>query len=58
MAGAHHLLRVPLEQAVLVSRLFRLVYHMIPFGVSLACYRQVLRTPNLLTEGWSASRSA
>lgn len=43
MAGAYHLLGVPLEQAVLVSLLFRLVYYMVPFGVSLAFYRSVLR---------------
>ena len=43
MAGAYHLLGVPLEQAVLVSFLFRLVYYMIPFGVSLLFYRNVLR---------------
>ena len=43
MAGAYHLLGVPLEQAVLVSFLFRLVYYMIPFGVSLLLYRNVMR---------------
>jgi len=43
MAGVYHLLGVPLEQAVLVSFLFRLVYYMIPFGVSLLFYRNILR---------------
>ena len=43
MAGAYHLLGVPLEQGVLVSFLFRLVYYMAPFGVSLLFYRNVLR---------------
>ena len=43
MAGAYHLLGVPLEQGVLVSFLFRLVYYMFPFGVSLLFYRNVLR---------------
>jgi uncharacterized protein (TIRG00374 family) len=43
MAGAYHLLGVPFEQAVLVAFLFRLVYYMIPFGVSLLFYRNVLR---------------
>tara|TARA_B100001013_G_C24591359_1_gene434940 strand:+ start:75 stop:332 length:258 start_codon:yes stop_codon:yes gene_type:complete len=43
MAGAYHLLGVPLEQGVLVSFLFRLVYYMVPFGVSLLFYRNVLR---------------
>ena len=43
MAGAYHLLGVPLEQGVLVSFLFRLVYYMVPFGVSLLIYRNVLR---------------
>ena len=43
MAGAYHLLGVPLEQGVLVSFLFRLVYYVVPFGVSLLFYRNVLR---------------
>ena len=43
MAGAYHLLGVPLEQGVLVSFLFRLVYYMVPFGVSLLFYPNVLR---------------
>ena len=43
MAGTYHLLGVPLEEAVLVSVLFRVVYYMAPFGVSLAFYRGVLR---------------
>ena len=43
MAGAYHLLGVPLEQGVLVSFLFRLVYYMVPFGVSLLFYRNDLR---------------
>jgi len=43
MAGVYHLLGVPLEQGVLVSFLFRLVYYMVPFGVSLLFYRNVLR---------------
>ena len=43
MAGAYHLLGVPLEQGVLVAFLFRLVYYMVPFGVSLLFYRNVLR---------------
>ena len=43
MAGTYHLLGVPLEQAVLVALLFRLVYYMAPFGVSLVFYWYVLR---------------
>jgi uncharacterized protein (TIRG00374 family) len=43
MAGMYHLLGVPLEEAVLVSVLFRVVYYMAPFGVSLAFYRGMLR---------------
>jgi hypothetical protein len=43
MAGTYHLLGVPLEEAVLVSVLFRVVYYMAPFGVSLAFCRGVLR---------------
>ena len=44
MAGTYHLLGVPLEEAVLVSVLFRAVYYMTPFAVSLAFYRGMLRT--------------
>ena len=43
MAGTYHLLGVPLEEAVLVAVLFRLVYYMVPFLVSLAFYRRILR---------------
>ena len=43
MAGAYHLLGVPLEQAVLVTVLFRLGYYMVPFSVSLLFYRSVMR---------------
>ena len=43
MAGAYHLLGVPLEQAVLVSLMYRLVYYMVPFGISLLFYWHVLR---------------
>ena len=43
MAGVYHLLGVPLEQAVLVSLLFRVVYFVVPFGVSLAFYGKVIR---------------
>ena len=50
MAGAYHLLGVPLEQGVLVSFLFRLVYYMVPFGVSLLFYRSVLRGPISTTD--------
>lgn len=47
MVGAYHLLGVPVEQAVLVSLLFRLVYYMVPFGISLLFYRHVLRRSRL-----------
>ncbi len=42
MTGIYVLLGVPLEQAVLASVLFRVVYYMIPFVVSLVFYRAVL----------------
>ncbi len=42
MAGAYNLLGVPLEEAVLASILFRAVYYMAPFGVSLAFYRRTM----------------
>ncbi len=44
MAGTYHLLGVPLEEAVLASVLFRAVYYMAPFAISLAFYRSVLRS--------------
>ena len=44
MAGTYHLLGVPLEEAILASLLFRVIYYMAPFAVSLAFYRGVLRT--------------
>ena len=44
MAGTYHLLGVPLEEAVLASVLFRAVYYMVPFAISLAFYRGVLRS--------------
>jgi uncharacterized protein (TIRG00374 family) len=43
MAGVYHLLGVSLEQAVLVSLLFRVVYSVVPFGASLAFYTKVIR---------------
>ncbi|MCH7606165.1 MAG: flippase-like domain-containing protein [Chloroflexi bacterium] len=48
MAGTYHLLGVPLEQAVLVALLFRLVYYMVPFGVSLVFYWYALREGRLM----------
>ena len=55
MAGAYHLLGVPLGQAVLVSLLYRLVYYMVPFGTSLLLYRHLLRRGRL--EDDSAAQS-
>ena len=43
MAGTYHLLGVPLEEAVLVSLLFRVVYYMAPFAISLAFYHRVMK---------------
>ena len=43
MVGAYHLLGVPLEEAVLASLLFRVAYYSVPFGLSLAFYRRILR---------------
>ncbi len=42
MAAAYHLLGVPLEEAVLVPLLFRLVYYTAPFALSLLLYRRLL----------------
>jgi hypothetical protein len=43
MAGLFHLLGVAVEPALLASILFRAVYFMAPYVVSLAFYRQLLR---------------
>lgn len=43
MAGTYHLLGMPLEEAVLASVLFRVVFYMVPFAVSLVFYRRLLR---------------
>ena len=43
IVGTYHLLGVPLEEAVLASILFRAVYYMVPFGVSLGFYRSLMR---------------
>ena len=56
MAGVYHLLGVPLEQAVLVSLLFRLVYYVIPFGVSLAFYWYVLQGRTASLESMDGQR--
>ena len=44
MSGIYHLLGAPLEQAVLASLLFRVVYSFIPFGLSLSLYGRALRS--------------
>jgi uncharacterized protein (TIRG00374 family) len=43
MAGIYALLGVPLQQAVLAAILFRVVYYMIPYVVSLGVYWHLLR---------------
>jgi uncharacterized protein (TIRG00374 family) len=43
MAGVFHLLGVPLEQALLASVLFRVIYFMVPYVVSLGFYWRLLR---------------
>ena len=43
MAGTYALLGVPLEEAVLATILFRAVFYMVPFAVSLTLYRRVMR---------------
>lgn len=42
IVGTYHLLGVPLEEAVLASILFRAVYYMVPFGISLVFYRKLM----------------
>ncbi|MGB3681320.1 MAG: flippase-like domain-containing protein, partial [Rubrobacteraceae bacterium] len=43
MAATYALFGVPLGQAALAAVLFRLVYYIVPFLVSLAFYRRLLR---------------
>ncbi|MCB0003214.1 MAG: flippase-like domain-containing protein [Anaerolineae bacterium] len=43
MAGIYALLGVPFQQAVLAAVLFRIVYYFVPYLVSLAFYRRMLR---------------
>jgi uncharacterized protein (TIRG00374 family) len=43
MAGVLALFGIPLEKAVLASVLYRLVYSIVPYLVSLGFYRQILR---------------
>jgi glycosyltransferase 2 family protein len=43
MAGVYRLLGVPLEQAALAAILFRLVYYIVPYVVSLGFYYRLLR---------------
>jgi len=43
MAGIYALLGVPLQQAVLAAILFRVVYYLIPYVVSLGFYWHLLR---------------
>ena len=47
IVGTYHLLGVPLEEAVLASILFRAVFYMVPFGISLGFYRRLMRADAL-----------
>ena len=48
MAAVYAMLGVSLEQAVLAAVLFRVVYYLTPFLLSLAFYRRLLRGPGKL----------
>jgi uncharacterized protein (TIRG00374 family) len=43
MAGIYALLGVPIQQAALAAVLFRLVYYLVPYLISLGLYRRLLR---------------
>jgi uncharacterized protein (TIRG00374 family) len=45
MAGVYSLLGVPFQQAILATILFRVVYYLIPYVISLGLYRRLLRQP-------------
>jgi glycosyltransferase 2 family protein len=51
MAGVFHLLGAALEPALLASVLYRVVYFMVPYAVSLAFYGQLLRAGRTSPEG-------
>jgi glycosyltransferase 2 family protein len=50
MAGIFALLGVPFTAAVLVAILFRVVYHVLPFGVALFTYGRIMQRPLRLGE--------
>ncbi|MDA0263419.1 MAG: flippase-like domain-containing protein [Chloroflexi bacterium] len=43
MAGTYHLLGMPLEEAVVVALLFRIIFQLVPLGLSVSLYWRVLR---------------
>lgn len=52
MAATYALLGVPLSQAALAAILFRLVYYIVPFMVSLGFYRRLLRAAPIGSAAW------
>jgi uncharacterized protein (TIRG00374 family) len=55
MAAVYILLGVPFEQAALATVLFRVVYYLVPFLVSLVFYRRLLRGKSELAPASGAS---
>ena len=43
MAGTYHLLGMPLEEAVVLSLLFRVIFQLVPLALSMSLYWRVLR---------------
>jgi uncharacterized protein (TIRG00374 family) len=51
MAGIFNLLGMPLEEAIVVSLLFRVVFQLVPLALSMLLYWRVLRgSPNVLSD--------
>jgi uncharacterized protein (TIRG00374 family) len=46
MAGIYVLLGVGYERALLAAMLFRVIYYVVPFALSLILYARLLRTPS------------
>jgi uncharacterized protein (TIRG00374 family) len=55
MTGVYVLLGVDLEHAVLAAMLFRIVYYIVPFALSLSLYARILRRSGPLLPDASAS---
>ena len=58
MAATYALLGVPLSQAVLAAIMFRFVYYIVPFLVSLGFYRRLLRAGSVGNVAWPPEKTS